>query len=136
MFRIDVIRQFRVKVGGRSRFSPMRIALVSIPLLVAPIFFALGGGNGKPSKYLGASIYPARQVERDDTKERKREREREREAANTGKGKLEIKRERKSSCSESGSSAAVISKGDCRKSGRKLKDGGEKSKHRPAYRDY
>jgi len=32
MFRIDVIRQFRVKVGGRSRFSPMRIVLVSIPL--------------------------------------------------------------------------------------------------------
>jgi len=60
MFRIDVIRQFRVKVGGRSRFSPMRIALVSIPLLVAPIFFAPGGGNGKPSKYLRASIYPAR----------------------------------------------------------------------------
>lgn len=58
MFRIDVIRQFRVKVGGRSRFSPMRIVLVSIPLYFAPIFLAPGGGNGKPSKYLGASIYP------------------------------------------------------------------------------
>lgn len=36
MFRIDIIRQFRVKVGRRSRFSPMRIVLVSIPICVAP----------------------------------------------------------------------------------------------------
>lgn len=36
----------------------MRIVLVSIPLYFAPIFLAPGGGNGKPSKYLGASIYP------------------------------------------------------------------------------
>jgi len=28
------------------------------PPLLAPIFLALGGGNGKPSKYLSASIYP------------------------------------------------------------------------------
>lgn len=94
MFRIDVIRQFRVKVGGRSRFSPMRIVLVSIPLLLAPIFFAPGGGNGKPSKYLRASIYPACQVERGDTEKRKREGDGKRVA---GRGKVEAERERKSS---------------------------------------
>jgi len=71
----------------------MRIALVSILLLVAPIFFAPGGGNGKPSKYLGASIYPARQVERDDAKEREREREggeRRRRKARDEKGEEEF----------------------------------------------
>lgn len=95
MFRIDVIRQFRVKVGERSRFSPMRIVLVSIPLLLAPIFFAPGGENGKPSKYLGASTPDTpHQVKREDTRKMKRENHGE---CVVGKGKLEMKRERKSS---------------------------------------
>jgi len=56
MFRIDVIRQFRVKVGGRSRFLPHANCARFHPPLLASIFLAPGGGNGKPSKYLSASI--------------------------------------------------------------------------------
>lgn len=49
-FRIDVIRRFRVKVGGRSRPSPpceSRSFQSPSARLLAP-----GGRNGKPSKYL------------------------------------------------------------------------------------
>lgn len=126
MFRIDVIRQFRVKVGGRSRFSPMRIVLVSIPLLLAPIFLAPGSGNGKPSKYLDASIYPRVLGEREGKRESEKEKRIEREDSMKGeKTRANIEGTRKKETSErlekgrgrilpeNSSFAGAIPKSDC-----------------------
>lgn len=137
MFRIDVIRQFRVKVGGRSRFSPMRIVLVSIPLLLAPIFLAPGGGNGKPSKYLDASIYPrVSDGERKGDREREKFRERRRiSRATERQGRARVEKGRGRIPSENSSFVGAIPKswtgGEVP---RELKDRPEES--RPAYRDY
>lgn len=125
MFRIDVIRQFRVKVGGRSRFSPMRIVLVFIPLLLAPIFLAPGSGNGKPSKYLDASIYPRVLGEREGKRESEKEKRIEREDSMKGEKTANIEGTGKKETSErlekgrgrilpeNSSFAGAIPKSDC-----------------------
>lgn len=152
MFRIDVIRQFRVKVGGRSRFSPMRIVLVSIPLLLAPIFLAPGSGNGKPSKYLDASIYPRVLGEREGKRESEKEKRIEREDSMKGEKTANIEGTGKKETSErleKGRGEEFFPKtvpspvrfrkatalaGGSKSGAGKLKDRAEEN--RPAYRDY
>jgi len=75
--------------------------------LLAPIFFALapGGGNGKPSKYLGASIYPR-------TSGRKREHSKKRQNRDEQRGKKGEKGRRRV-LPENSFFASAISKSDC-----------------------
>lgn len=104
--------------------------------LLAPIFLAPGGGNGKPSKYLGASINP-----RTSGRERKRERESHPRKRATTRDRIEIEmsaREREKRkrvlFPKTVSSSARFRKATARGMARRLKDGAEENQ--PAYRDY
>lgn len=99
------------------------------PPLLSPIFLASRGGNGKPSKYLGASIYPR-------VSGGKRE-----DSANIeGRGEIEerwARGERKGEekfFPKTVPSPVRFRKATAGGAGRRLKDGAEEN--RPAYRDY
>lgn len=123
MFRIDVIRQFRVKVGGRSRFSPMRIVLVSIPLYLLLYSSPPRVEMGNPRNIWARVSTPARQVERENIR---------------GKGRIEMskgtRKGEKESFPKTVSSSVRFRKATAGRTGQGLKDGMEEN--RPAYRDY
>lgn len=89
--------------------------------LLAPIFLALapGGGNGKPSKYLGASIYP-RASGRKREHPKKRQNRDEQRGKKGGKGRRRV-------LPENSFFAGVIPKNDCWRGGTSLKTGWRKT---------
>lgn len=99
------------------------------PPLLAPIFLASRGGNGKPSKYLSASIYPrvsGRKRQDSANIEGRREIE-ERWARGERKGEEKF-------FPKTVPSPVRFRKATAGEAGRRLKDGAEEN--RPAYRDY